>query len=904
MAERTDDTQEQNALSVLTQIPNVENIAQPDKMLAFDGAWMPSVDPALIGPNNFQRLINMRYRDTGIEGVTGYTKVNTSIANDIATYVNIKNGKHFKAQGRTIDDYVLVHGVDGSGNGAILQNQTDVGSQGNFEASALYTDTAANLEGRFATGPAGSIAYANTKASLIWDGEEGFISSAFTTEDGAEANPIDVTDKLINILTDSANVVTISKAGRRWITILTRRPAKGFKVTVSSANGTASTLAVNYWNGTAWASVSGLSDGTSAGGITLAQSGDITFTDTVSTAKLKHFEERYLYGYQLVLSDTAGATANISEITADMSIQAPSNIWDGIYRTPIQCQVYTAADTAWEDFTVHVSESSSISLPVGCVLDGLTSSDRVIIMFDERQAGIRMTMLGNLINKNASVATVKYWDGDSWTDTSDTDGTAESGNTLAKTGLFSWNPPADEQKQTLFGTQGYAYELTVSATLTGTKGSDEEVVIDLISGIPAIESVKTFKFPVKYKSKLMYCGYTDGNEGNRVDYSEDDAPDIFNGENTSLNGYQSLYVGGHEHLTGATQLYNRFGSNLFASMVFFKVNEIYLLTGDSPLDYKIYPVSRKIGCPAPLTIDTAEVGLELGEKVARNVALFVSNSGPMMYDGATLAPIRGIDNYFDPNEVISVNFDELDSARGWFDGTYREWNILLPVGTGQTSLNYWLVYDLVRKKWFQKDTGVALDVQCGFSAADSNGDQHVYAGTTTGQMYQLENGPSWDGTEITNQVQTGDFFPSENEWDITRIRRIKFSAKRVTEAGASVEFYYYGDTDDDGGLAVRFTDISGGLATSTAAGVSYVDVTAAKANSGSAGVTWNSQPATTLDLSITSGLNRLMRSTQALNATGWAHSFRFQFSSATTNKGMQPIMWGYQWEFVRKDHSD
>ena len=92
------------------------------------------------------------------------------------------------------------------------------------------------------------------------------------------------------------------------------------------------------------------------------------------------------------------------------------------------------------------------------------------------------------------------------------------------------------------------------------------------------------------QSLVEQGGYTEGNEGNRVDYSEDNAPDIFNGENTSLDGYQSLYFGGTERLTAGTQIYNRFGSNLFASLVMFKANEIYLMTGDSPLDYRICPI--------------------------------------------------------------------------------------------------------------------------------------------------------------------------------------------------------------------------------------------------------------------------------------------------------------------------
>jgi hypothetical protein len=903
--------QPQQTTDILKNVEKVENVEQPDLMFAFNGAWMPSQDGALIGPENFQELVNMRYNDSGIEGVTGYTEVNTV---GIADYQTINSGIYFRASDRTQKDYVIVHASDpdNSDHGRIYQNQTAIGEQGPFKSTHLHADASAGLTGRFSQGPAGVVAYGNTQEALVWEGEESFIASCFTTTTAAEALPIDQTQRAINSRTNSDNVFVISQADRRFMTIMTRRPIEALKFTVTSPNATASTLSMTYWNGTSYAACTTVEDGTASPvGTPFAQSGWITFDDTISVAKLKHFEERYMYAYQVSVGNDVGFAATISEVTCRMSMQAPTNIWDGIYRTPIQCQVYTQTTDAWEDFTLHVSEGSSVSVPVGCILDGfVVTNDRLIIMFDEPQAGIRMTMLGNLTNQAAaSVMAVKYWSGDAFVtvgatlnDGTDTSG-AGTGPTFASSGLVSWNPPATEEKTTLFGTQGYAYEITVTgANLTGTKGSTEEVVVDLIGGVPKQVPIETYKFPLYYKDKLLWCGYTQGNESNRVDYSVDNGPDIYNGEESSLNGYQSIYVGGTEPLTCGVQLYNRFGSNLFASCVLFKTSEVYLLVGDSPLDYKLYPVSKTIGCPAPQTLATAELGVELGENVARNVAIFCSNSGPMIYDGATLAPIKGLDVYFDPNESIAVNFDYINISKGWFDATYREYNLMLPTGSS-TSLNIWLVYDIIRKKWYQKDTGVADRIQCGFGVLDDNGDQYIYAGSLIGKLFQLENGASWAGTEITNEVRTGDFFPSKNEWDITRIRRLKFSAVRVVETGAQIGYSYYQDTDDDGGYGIRWQDVTTLLANSGTEGVSFTDVTASLATSATAGVSWNSAAARqVMDVALTSGLNRLMRHTQPTNHIGWCHSFKFTFSSSETLKGMQPIMWGVQWEFVRKDH--
>lgn len=897
------------AIANMLQVEGIKDIEQPEVMYPFSGAWTPTIDATLIGPENFQTLINMRYNDAGIEGVNGYAFRNTTA---ISTYTKIKSGIHLRTQGRTTENYNLVHAVSSGGQGRVYVNTTDIGSVGDFatgigvqtagsKADYLIEDASVDLVGRFSKAPGENVAYCNGENNYLWSGKETTIGSAFTTTSAAEAAPIDVTEKIVNNRTDT----TLTIGGSRdYVTILTTRPAQAFKIYVQSANVSASTLAVKYWNGTAYAAVTNASDGTTSGGVALAQTGTVTFDSTISTAKLHHFEDRYLYAYQLYLD---AGTADIYQITYEAPPQAPTNVWDGIYRTPIQTQLYTQSTTSYEDYTLHVAESSTVNVPVGCILDGFVagaSKDEMYMMFDEPMAGIRFTMLGNLVNKATTTSVLYYWNGTTWTQLSSAfiDGTSVGSTiTFGQSGLMSWAPPTDEEKKTLFSTQGYAYKLvTTGANMTGTKGGTEEVVIDLVTGVPAPKAIPAFKFPVQYKSKLMLCNYEQGNEGNRIDYGLDGNADIFNGENSSLDGYQSIYVGGSEHITCAAQLYNRFGSNLLSSLAIFKNNELYLLTGDSPIDYQLFPVSFKIGCPAPHSLVTAEVGFELGENVARNVAIFVSNGGPMMYDGAVLYPIRGMEKYFDPNEVGSVNFSYLDQARGWFDSTYKEYNMLITTGTS-TTLNSWFVYDLVRKKWFQKDVGSTNKVQCGWNVSADNGDQYVYGGTLVGKMLQLETGTSWASTSIDNEIQVADFFPSGNEWDITRIRRLKFVCKRTLENDTNVQYYYYADTNPATGLIVTFVDTTAAYTDSGDAGYSFVDVTGDYSDTGVAGYAWFSDSPTSIDISQ-SGNTRVVRETNDMNLVGWSHSFRFVYSSTTTPKGLQPLMWGVQYETVRKDY--
>lgn len=912
-------------VDIPSKLPQPKDVPRQDQMFALDGAWLPSIDAALIGAKNFQELTNLRYNDGGLEGINGYSVINST---PISTYTYIKNGIHFRTN-RTADSYVLVHAADSSGNGRVYVNKTAIGSTGDFSSTIgersggspnayLWADASADLDGRFSSAPNGYVAYANEKEIWTWSGEEAVPGAIFKVKDSSDTDPIDVTEKLTNGRSDSDNVVTVTTADYEHLIIMHTRPIQGIKFYVSSGNASASQISVSYWDGTAWQAVSNDTDGTSSGGATLAQTGTVTFDfEDRDTSKLKHFQERYLYAY--LVSIDAGS-ANIYEISVNAPAQRPTNVWNGIYRQPIQAQVWNDSDSAYEDFTLHVSENSTINTPVGLILDGLTTSDYFILQFEEQIAGIKFTMLGNLINKAnsqfAAAGGIKYWDGDSWENLTFVDGTLDddADTSLATSGLIHWDPPSDEEKQTLFGTQGYAYKFILDATATGTKGGDEEIVVDLIDGIPARKEIETYKFPALFKNKLMFCGAVQNNEGNRIDYSMDSAPDVFNGDDSSMDGYQSAYIGSIEEITSGIQLYNRFGSNIYTFFLILKNSETYLLSGDGPLDYKIYPVSLSLGCPAPHTLCTAEIGQELGEAISRNVAIWVSNSGPVMFDGATIAEIRGLEKYFDSNENESVNFSVMSDFQGWFDPNYQEYNLLLATGSN-TSLNKWFCYDIVRKKWFEKDTGIAEAVQCGWPCIATTGAQYVYGGLETGEMIELEDGYTWDGTNIINSFRTGDFFPSGNEWDITLLRRIKLVAKRITESNTLVKLWHYADTDATGGISVIFRDIDdvsmthgGDLGESGVdepnTHVSWVNVTASISNGSVAGVSFSDAPTSTLDLSIDSGLKRLIRDTNNLNQEAWAHSLRFEFESASTPKGLQPIMWGYQWGYKRKDIND
>jgi len=869
----------------------------------FDGEWRPDDDPLTIGPDNYKTLINTRYLDRGKKGVRGYRVINSgstlldedsesitdgveglATGDDTLAHPLIRSGIQLRTAYDTAS-YTIVHAFNSAKDEAALYyNTTAIPDEGGFNGTALLTDSTGNL-GRLSKAPDGHIAYCNQEKTYIWAGTEMRCGGFITCTDAARANPIDVTDALSNTLSANAtDYVTVGAvAGRQYWVVFSPRPLKAVKYYVKTANTTAATLACTYYNGTTFAAVGNPSDGTSDGTHALADTGIFSFDSTVATAKPFHFNGMYMYAYQFALS--AGDAA-IYMVTVDAPFQELTDIWDGVLRQPIQFQFYTGSE--YRDFTLEVNEDSYTGYEIGAVLDGMTTSGKIIAMFDERQTAIKCKMAAGLVNTNAATVTIKYWTGAAFTTVGTvTDGTSNGGDTLGQTGLMSWQAPAAsaEHPVDMFGVYGYAYEITVSATLSGTADDDDnELVVDRVMGIPAQYTVRGgYKFPSFYKNMLLLCGDVAGKQGNRVDYTMPYAPNVLNGELSSMDGLQSLYFGNFDDLTAGMEICNRVGSNLVSGWAGLTKSSTYLLVGDSPEDYKIHPISDNIGCPAPLTLASAEVGYDMAQDVTRNILIWLSNSGPVVFDLAVITPIRGIDKFFKTDDPECINWEAIENARGWFDNENKEYNLLIPSGANQTDCNKWLCYDLLRKKWFEKVTDLAEMPQCGFTVMDTNGIKYTYGGIDTGHLVRLEYGESWNGEGIRQVIETGDFFPTGNMWHMTRIRELKVVAKAISETH-NLEIGHSASTDVSGGLAGKWSDWDG---------CEWVDWS---------GGEWVSSQLNVINFfNVSETPNRIIRNTIHGDWYGWSHRFRFEITTDNTAEGFQPIGWGIRYRKERID---
>jgi hypothetical protein len=98
------------------------------------------------------------------------------------------------------------------------------------------------------------------------------------------------------------------------------QPFEGLEVTMTNPNGSASVITIEYWNGSAWTAVSGGSDGTTTGGASFGQTGDITWTLPSDWAVYEAYSQRAWYWIRLSFSgnfDSSVGTTDIDLIQRD-----------------------------------------------------------------------------------------------------------------------------------------------------------------------------------------------------------------------------------------------------------------------------------------------------------------------------------------------------------------------------------------------------------------------------------------------------------------------------------------------------------------------------------------------------------------------------------------------------------
>lgn len=559
------------------------------------------------------------------------------------------------------------------------------------------------------------------------------------------------------------------------------RPLKGYKIYVKTANTSTSAMSASYWNG-GWNAVSSLSDGTSSGGKSLAQTGTVSFTSTISDAKPRILYGLELYWYRVHVTGISDGTA-IYWVTVDAPFQSIKNLWDGSYSAVGAAKVYTGS--VYQDYTDEVNDDTTTYT---AVLDALATNGYFLLGFAQKMQGFQIWMAGGKENSNVVSATVYYWNGVSW---SPVNALRDGTSGLNKTGLMTFEKTAvGTEFETKISDEVpyYYYKIAFSGAL------DAEVEIYHIQGITAGQPITNYATSALFQNRAFLLNNVNAYKNSGI-YSMYNSPDIWNGKDTG-----TLYFGDEQEITSAAVLYNVFRTTAFEQLIVTKQNETYRVFGDGPDNWEVQQISGIVGNVAPLSMAVCEVA-NISEDLKRQVVVWQSSNGVVMTDGATIETISGdISCYWDEHDSRYIPTNRQSESVGWYDPKLGVYKLLISSGVGQTTHNVELEYSFQHKEWtklYRENGAGANPLQIGFTARDFNGLAYTYGANNSGYVYRLETGKTWAGTSIAQYVWTKDLLLDGDlpffRHTVVKYLRLLYENKSGAAAGETVAFSHYGD---------------------------------------------------------------------------------------------------------------
>jgi hypothetical protein len=560
------------------------------------------------------------------------------------------------------------------------------------------------------------------------------------------------------------------------------RPIQGIKYYVGTANGTSATAQVYYWASAAWNAVSSQSDGTATTGVTLAQTGTISFTSTVSTAKPKVIDGLYLYWY-LVIFSGIDSTTTVSQCSVDAPMQDFVDIWDGV---PVSiASAISDSGSVKTDVTTKILYEDYVSTSATTFVNlGAATGTPLYIGFTQRMSGIKFNVVSDQVNTNPLIMTVKYWNGSAWTTCSNlNDNTRVGSNPLGQSGWITWDSPnsiSEHQTSFLGGEKFYYYGITFSSAL------DAAVHIDYVQGLSAPKDILAYEIPVMWQDRIWLLNES-SNKRNKAVCSASGTVCVFNGADSG-----EFLIGDESKITGAGTLFTRFGGTIYDNLIITKVNgEVWLIDGTTPQDYKQYKIADNSGCVAPGTFKMCSLGYEIAPSITKHVAVWQSSGAIVMFDGNSLMAIsKEIENYFDPTKSECINSSYIHKSEAFYDDVRQEYHWVFYSGSTPDKKEF--VYDLIKKKWFEIQRGTGKELVLGFTVIDTNGKSYSYGAIDTGYVERLEYGTTFDGTSITRTFKTGDVALSGWGTEST-IHKIRHIARAKTTTTNSVTITHYVD---------------------------------------------------------------------------------------------------------------
>lgn len=542
----------------------------------------------------------------------------------------------------------------------------------------------------------------------------------------------DFTEQAIDGLTTTAVVLDSLGTLAEFDCVFIRVPvgATSLKFTVSLPNGTAAAAQVKYWNG-AWTAVSGFTDGTAAGGATLAQSGEMAWTKP--TDEIPH----YLYnecGMWLQLSLASGALDSEVEVTAiqyNAPWQSLINMWDGLAVDVSEVQFY--------------DQSAGTYYTYGCVnidVGSMTTSDIINIAAATNICAIYVDV-GQTPNTTASttVSDVKYWDGSALQSVT---GLVDGTGGLSHSGWITFaRPTGSRQRQ--FNNTGYFahwFQIIVDKTLSLTVKLAIRVMpfFDLAeNGTEAIATAvwkdRALYVWKRYPVDIFVSAKSRPQNLNGLDYCILERPGDgrLNPVVAIAKFYNDLMVWQSEKGTngGCLTIYEGYSPDTFGKFV----------------------VSSKYGTFNAKSAVVVE-GVRLGENKVEDrpisIAFFLSHAGVCKSDGRSVVVISDdIANYFDPTKEECIRNGYENEMWLAHDATFNVLRIGLVSGTSATVPNIFPVYDIQDKTWSFDVMAQPLSCVTDIEAGSGNVTVlQMAGGIGDGSVYQVNYGDNDVATAI------------------------------------------------------------------------------------------------------------------------------------------------------------
>lgn len=581
-------------------------------------------------------------------------------------------------------------------------------------------------------------------------------------------------------------------------------PIKSITVTVTAANGNASTLTMQYWKGT-WSTVA-ITDNTASGGDTLAQTGSVTWT--AQSDEIPH----YLFGesgfwYKFKVSAALDAEVEVSAVTFDNDWQSLPNVWDGVLTEGIEAKVYNA-----EQLKYSLYSTSSITL------GSLDTDDYLYVGFIDPLVGMYLDVGGTPNITDATVtgsSNISFHDGSTGRDfirTTDANFRSagfEEGQEIVISGTTNNNITIkiiQVTSNTIYVETGkLTSEMDQSATIQ-INGGPITTVLDLVevwtgdawtslasdltdgpggltqSGFVTWDRTDATPQPTQFTDSPFYAYWYrisfDKKLSNKVNIGilgmpYFDISDLGNAVACGVWKDRSLYAyhdyGQYLHVTarnrptalngpgyGVLEAGDGRRNRIRVSKQFY--NEVIvwqeekgeeggcttLFEGYDPSTYGKLLISSRIGImngKSAAVVDGVLTSQETDKEI-KTLAFWLSRYGVAVTDGQTASLISdGIHNYFDPQHADCIRRGYEDKMWLHYDSADNVIRIGLVSGSSATVPNVFPVFDLVDWSWSFDSHAEPLSCMIELEAASGDVPVLQYGGgADDGYVYRLNTG--------------------------------------------------------------------------------------------------------------------------------------------------------------------